>query len=272
MSIKSLTAMLLALLLVACKTPQDIAYFQDTTSDAQVQLKMEAQFRLRPDDKLNILVNSKDPSLSALFTLTSTSMYTLGATTTPQMTAGRSSSSSCQSIAYTVDANGDIDFPVLGTIHVQGMTRSELAKHIKETLISQKLVLDPVVTVEYVNLAVSVLGEVNHPGRIDVVRDNYSILDAIADAGDLTINGMRDNVKVLRKVDGKLTTYELNLCSAQSLTSSPGFYLQQNDIVYVTPSDKRKRDATASGNTVLTPAFWISVASFLTTITALIIR
>jgi len=270
-TIKTVATIVLVLLLAACKTPQNITYFQDSDRELLVQLQADNEFRLRPEDKINIIVNSKDPSLTALFTLTGGSGRVLGASSTPQTSAGNNNSTYSQ-IAYTVDFNGNIDFPVLGTIHAQGMTRGELAKYIKNELVEKQLVLDPVVTVEYVNMAISVLGEVRNPGRVNIIRDNYSILDAIADAGDLTINGERENVKVLRNVNGKLRTYNIDLCSAQSITTSPAYYLQQNDIVYITPNDKRKREATTTANTVLTPTFWISVASLLATITALVIK
>jgi len=191
----------------------------------------------------------------------------------PQTSSGNvSSSSTGLMLAYTVDEQGDIDFPVLGKVAVQGMTRKEVAAYLRGRLISRDLVKDPIVTVEYVNLSVSVLGEVNRPGRIDILRDNFTVLDAIADAGDLTINGKRENVMVMREVDGEDQTYIVNLCDRQSLLLSPAFYLQQNDVVYVTPSRKRQRDANSIGNTFSQPGFWISVASLLTTVTALLLR
>lgn len=152
------------------------------------------------------------------------------------------------------------------------MTRQELARHIKSRLINENHVKDAVVTIEYVNIAITVLGEVNRAGRMDITKDHFTILDAIAQAGDLTINGQRENVMVLRKEGNKQHTYFINMCSQREMLSSPAFFLQQDDIVYVTPNDRRKRDSTVGGNTVLTPSFWISIASLLTTITALIIR
>jgi len=271
-AIKTVLSLSLVFLLSACYTPQKIAYFQDTSDVQNIKLQAEQVFRLRPEDKINIVVNSKDPALASLFTLTSTSSNVLGSTSTPKTTAGRSGGSSQTTIAYTVDDQGNIDFPVLGSIHAQGKTRQELASYIKNELIRQQLVLDPIVTVEYVNISVSILGEVSSPGRIDVTNDHFTILDAISKAGDLTINGERDSVKVIRNVDGNLTTYNINLCSAQNIVNSPAYYLQQNDVVYVTPNIKRKRESTVNGNTVVTPSFWISVASFLTTITVLILR
>lgn len=274
-SINTLLSISLLFVLAACTTPTQIAYFQDTSDVQNIRLQAEKVFRLRPEDKVNIVVNSKDHAIETLFTLTAPSQRNvLGASSAPRTTAGKNTAGggTMTSIAYTVDNEGNIDFPVLGSIHAQGMTRGELAKYIKNELIKQQLVLDPVVTVEYVNMSVSILGEVSRPGRMDITNDRYTILDAISQAGDLTINGVRDSVKVIRDENGSLKTYTVNLCSAENIASSPAYYLQQNDVVYVSPNVKRKRESTVSGNTVLTPSFWISVASLLTTITALILR
>ena len=116
------------------------------------------------------------------------------------------------------------------------------------------------------------LGEVNHAGIIPVTKDHFTILDALSGAGDLTINGDRTRVMVTRQVDGVNQVYFVDLTQMQSLLQSPAFYLQQNDLVYVTPNDKRKREAQSVGNTFNTPAVWISLASLATTIAALLIR
>lgn len=258
----------------SCSTPTNIAYFQDAKWNSELTVQAEQQFRLGPEDKVNIVVNSKDPALESLFTLTAPSARNaLGVSSMPKTIAGKGTGSGYgQTIAYTVDKDGEIDFPILGKIRVAGMTRQEVAADIKKRLIANNLVNDPVVTVEYVNLAVSVLGEVARSGRIEINQDHFTILDAIAYAGDLTINGERESVMVLRQENGVQKTYFVNLCSGRDLLASPVYYLQQNDIVYVTPNDRKKRESTVSGNTVLTPSFWISIASLLTTITALIIR
>ena len=260
--------------LASCSTPTNVAYFQDAKFSEQLAVQAEQQFRLRPEDKVNIVVNSKDAALESLFTLTApNTRNTLGASSLPKTIAGKGTTSGYgQTIAYTVDEKGEIDFPIIGKIPVADKTRQQVAAEIKKELINRKLVNDPVVTVEYVNLAVSVLGEVKNPGRIEINKDHFTILDAIAYSGDLTINGERETVLVLRKENNVQKPYFVNLCSGKDLLSSPVFYLQQDDVVYVTPNDRKKRESTVSGNTVLTPSFWISVASLLTTITALIIR
>lgn len=265
-------AVLPALMFMACHTPKNIAYFQDAEALKTMSNPEAHTFKLRPGDKINIVVNSKDARLEQLFSLTAPSFRnTIGATSTATTVSGKSTTSSYQTIAYTVSDEGNIDFPVLGEVKVEGMTRQQVASTIKQKLIAEDLVKDPVVTVEYVNLSVSVLGEVTRAGRFDIVRDYYTVLDAISQAGDLTINGQRENVMVMRKEGDQQKVYTINLCSMEDMLKSPAFYLQQDDVVYVTPNDKRKRESTVSGNAVLTPSFWISVTSLLSTITAVVL-
>ena len=154
------------------------------------------------------------------------------------------------------------------------MTREQLAVHIKQEMLDKNLANDDplIVTVDYANLNISVLGEVKNPGRYSVEKDKITILEALGMAGDLTIYGERDDVVVLREEAGKQNTYVVDLTSTMKLVKSPVYYLQQNDIVYVKPNTMRQRQATVSGNTVYTPTFWISVASLLTTISAIIIN
>ena len=124
------------------------------------------------------------------------------------------------------------------------------------------LIRDPIVTVDYSNLYVIVLGAAG-AGRIQIDRDKFTILDAIGSRGDLNINGQRTNVKVIRENYGKKTVYEVNLCSAEDLYSSPVYYLQQNDVIYVEMNNKEKRNATVMGNSTVQPSFWISMATFI---------
>ena len=260
--------------LCSCSAPKNVAYFQNAEAIRGMTLQTEQPFRLRPKDKINIVVSSTDPMLVQQFNLTAATqtLRPLGTNLSPQTAIGGGSSSGAQILAYTVDEQGDIDFPVLGKIAVEGKTRQEVAAHIRSRLIQRDLVKDPIVIVEYVNLAVNVLGEVNRPGRIDVMKDYFTILDAIGAAGDLTINGQRENVMVFRSVDGEDQTIVINLCDRQDILTSSAFYLQQNDVVYVTPNPKRQRESKSMGNTFNQPSIWISLASLLTTITALSIR
>ena len=248
---------LAALLATACSAPK-IAYLEDINSGQTVQIANVKNIRILPDDKISILVNSRDPLLSNLFNLP----YV-----TRQLGAIDNRSSYSQGLSgYTVDTEGNIDFPVLGKVHVAGLTRSEIAAKIKGELEGQNLVKDPVVTVEFLNLTVSVLGEVQRPGRFSIDKDRVTILDAISMAGDLTIQGKRENVLVQRDTDGKTTLYRVDLTNGSELYASPVFYLQQNDVVYVEPNAMKARQATVNGNNVRSTAFWFSLVSVLTSI------
>ena len=160
----------------------------------------------------------------------------------------------------------------MGKVHIAGMTREEIAAKIKNELISQNLVKDPVVTVEFMNLTVSVLGEVTKPGRYNIDKDRMTLLDAIGMAGDLTVYGERNRVMVQREVEGKQQVYFVDLTSAKSLYSSPVYYLKQNDLVYVEPNKVKARQSTVNGNTIRSSSFWVSIGSLLTSILVLIVK
>jgi polysaccharide export outer membrane protein len=223
--------------------------------------------KLRPGDKVFIFVNTKVQEYNNIYNLPY-SPTRIGQSATTKVTTSQGV------VSYTIDSNGNIDFPLLGTIEAAGMTREQLAAHIKQEMLDKNLANDDplIVTVDYANLNISVLGEVKNPGRYSVEKDKITILEALGMAGDLTIYGERDDVVVLREEAGKQNTYVVDLTSTMKLVKSPVYYLQQNDIVYVKPNTMRQRQATVSGNTVYTPTFWISVASLLTTISAIIIN
>lgn len=264
-------SLLAVVLLTSCGVPRNITYFQDAESLNDMAVQAEEQFKLRPEDKINIVVNSSNPMLEQQFTLLTHSgaNYTLGASVSPKTTSGKSYGVG-QAIAYTVDEQGTINFPVLGKISVAGKTRTQVAEYIQDRLIARELVEDPIVTVEYVNIGVNILGEVARPGHIDITKDHFTITDAIAHAGDLTINGMRENVIVTRQVDGVNKVYYVDLTDMQATLNSEAYYLQQNDLIYVSPNSKKKRETRAVGNTFNTPGIWISLASLATTIITLV--
>lgn len=251
--------------LTACSTSREVVYFQDLRpGESEQKIDASYELRLRPKDKISIIVNSRDQQLTNLFNLPYVSRQlgqtsATGLSNTPQGVS-----------AYTLDNEGCIDFPVLGCIRLSGKTREEVAAYIKEELVSQNLVKDPVVTVEFVNLSFSVLGEVNHPGRYLIERDKPTLLDALSTAGDLTIYGKRDKVLVLRNEEGVQRVYGVDLRSASDLYSSPAYYLQQNDVIYVEPNEVKSRQSTVNGNNIRSTSFWISLASLLTSVAILI--
>lgn len=258
----------LALLVCSCTSTKDVVYFQDLRPGEQTVLPNVNPIKIQPADKLSIIVSTSDPRLNSLYNLpvATNRIKNVGVTETTITTSGEGNLA-----PYTVDSNGDINFPVLGKLHVAGMNREQLAEYIRRELISRDLAKNPIVTVDYLNLAVSVMGEVKAPGMYGINRDDFTILDALSAAGDLTIFGVRDNVMVLREENGVQKVYTVNLNSGKEVAQSPVYYLRQNDVIYVQPNATKARTATPNGNNVLTPTFWISIASFATTIAVLIV-
>ncbi len=257
----------------SCSSKKEIIYFQDITSDSIATSVAPKQLVIRPNDKLSIVVNSRDPQLVDMFNLPFVTRQ-LGRSSLPSSRANSSINNQYQGLlGYSVDAKGDIDFPVLGMIHVAGLTRTECADKIKNLLISKGLVMDPTVNVEFLNTEFSVMGEVAAPGRYDLDRDNLTILEAISASGDLTIYGNRKNVKVIRTDEsGKQATYLVDLTSIDNLRTSPVYYIQPNDVIYIEPNSTRQRQSTVNGNNIRSTSFWISLASLLTTVAVLVFK
>lgn len=260
---KILTIFGLLLMLASCSSTKDIAYFQDVEHGATINVAHK-QLTLLPEDKISILVNTRNQELTNSLNLPYVSRQ-LGTSTgaaTSQGVAG-----------YTIDKDGFINFPQLGKLHIAGMTRSEVAEHIKSQLNEKGIAKDAIVTVEYSNLRYSVLGEVKSPNTYAIDRDAITILDAISKAGDLTIQGERTNVQVIRRENNnEEKVYTLNLCSLQDVQQSPAYYIQQNDVIYVKPNKMRERQSTVNGNNIRSSAFWISIASLLTSVINLLTR
>ena len=141
-----------------------------------------------------------------------------------------------------------------------------MAKYIKQELLDRKMVQDPTVIVDFNNLQISVLGEVNSPGKYEIKKDKYTIIDAISSAGDLKITGKRDCIMVLREENGIQKSYTVDLNNAAQLYSSPVYYLQQNDIVYVEPNSMKSGSASINSNTLRSTSFWFSTVSLLLTL------
>lgn len=252
-----------ALLAASCITPVNIPYMQDTQNGSVDTIAVDRTVKLRPGDKVSILVNCRDAQIANMFNIPRVTRV-LGNVANVSYNQG-------DLLGYTVREDGTIDFPILGSISVAGLSRDRVAAVIKDRLVSDGLVQDPVITVEFLNLKVSVLGEVARPGSVAIDRDRFTVMDALSMAGDLTIYGMRENVKVIRTENGVSQTYVLNLLSSNELLNSPAYYLQQNDIVYVEPNDVRARQSTVNGNNIRSTSFWISLTSLLTSMTSTIV-
>ena len=268
--IRTIPILLGLALLVACSTPANIVYFQDAPHNAELTPLKVDYIRLQPTDQISIVVNSRDPQVASMFNLP---YYGKRLAESQSLTGtGGNMSANSQSISgYTVDSHGDIDFPVLGKIHLAGLTREEAENSIKTLLIKSRQIKDPVVIVEFMNLGFSVLGEVSRPGRYKIDRDRFTLFDALSLAGDLTINGQREDVALVRHEVEHDVLYRLNLLDIEQIYASPAFYVQQGDVIYVTPNEKRQRESTINGNNVRSTSFWISLSSLATSIVTLLV-
>lgn len=241
-------AVVAATLMASCVTQKQMTYVSNAKPEMEdtinAKFQSQAELTIRIGDALTIYVSALDLEAVVPYNLPAVVFATPGTTalsTTPALQY------------YIVDENGDIDFPVLGKLHVAGLKRNEVENLVKEKLEAQ--VLNPQVHAHIVNAKVAVLGEVNRPGNVGMAGGRLTLLEALAAAGDLTPYGRRDNVLVTREVDGKLQIARLNLRDANIFTS-PYFFLQQNDVVYVSPNKVR---VVNSANTSL----WLSLVSTL---------
>lgn len=236
---------------------------QDVRVDTPVEVSVNQGIRIQPQDMLSIVVSSKTPELAMIFNLPVVS-YQAGS----EVVSGAGSQ---RLLGYVVDNNGEIDFPVLGKIKVAGLTRWEVQEYIKKTIIDAGLMKDLVVTVEFMNFKISIMGEVNSPGTYTINGDKVTLLEALSMARDLTIYGKRDGVYVVREENGVRTTYNVDLRSV-SLFDSPVYYLRQNDVVYVEPNKVRAGQSTINENSLKSVSLWISIGSFLTSLAVLIFK
>ncbi|MBR6346265.1 MAG: polysaccharide biosynthesis/export family protein [Bacteroidales bacterium] len=256
---------LLAAALVSCNpnTWKKIVYLQDVTEDSSVPMEVNTGLIIQPQDQISIIVSARDPKLAAQFNLSVSNFQTgtelgMGGGGTQRITG------------YIVDNDGNINFPGLGKVHVAGLNRWALQDFIRTELEDKGLLRDAVVTVEFMNIKISVLGEVTSPGTYSVTGDKITIFGALALARDLTIHGRRDAVKVLREKNGVRELYVLDLRDSE-IFNSPAYYLQQNDVVYVDPSKVRAGQSTINENYFKSGAFWISLASISMTTVSFII-
>lgn len=251
------------LFITGCATPYNVAYFQDMPLEQQVTAIAPQNVTLHIGDEISILVSTRDAALSSMFSLYS--HYNIG-----DISSSGGGSSYYRTSDYIVSMDGCIDFPVLGRIQAAGLSREGLQNSIKKMIQDQNLVKDPVVTVNYLNLFVTVIGDAGHVGRVQIDRDQFTLLDALSQSGDLALSGQRENLRVIREVgDDKRIAYEINMCSAEELYNSPAFYLQQNDVIYIEPSNKKKRTTTEYGSSMVNYTFWMGVLSSALTLVAL---
>lgn len=250
LSLIALFIIAITLVFSSCTPYKDIPYFTNISDNARDSLVTTAEFKdpvINPDDILAVNIITIDPTTATAINQSSSQMISTQFNGAPTMVAG-----------LLVDKNGEITEPIIGKIKVAGLTTSEARDLIREK--TAHYYKDPDVQVRFANFTITVLGEVTKPSSFTVPSEKVSILDAIGMAGDLTIYGMRENVLVIREVDGKKVVNRLNLNSA-AIFKSPFFYLRQNNVVYVQPNKQKAIAADASRTRTLTVA--ASVAAVL---------
>ena len=257
MKIWNYMLMCVVVLCTSCASSKKVVYLQDVVPLKQQDIEQKYEVYIHNDDLLAIMVNSKNPELALPFNMPMVT-YQLGSESGGQQRV----------LGYLVDTNGDIDFPILGKLHVAGLTRMQLTEMIKQRLIDEDLIKDPIVTVQFLNYKVSVMGEVNAPGSFNISGDRITLLEALSMAGDLTIYGRRDRVAVIREKDGKRTILMHDLRSSD-IFNSPCYYLQQNDIVYVEPNKAKAEQTDINQNKSL--GVWFGAISALVSIASLIV-
>jgi polysaccharide export outer membrane protein len=246
----------LILLLFSCASRKDVVYYQGIDEMAPSEKSTSYEIKIQPDDLLMIIVSAEDPEIAAPFNLKSISIQTPGKL---DLIGGQQTMQ-----LYLTDANGFIEFPVLGKLKVSGMSRSEVLQ-----LLQQKIgvyIKNPIINLRVMNFKVSVQGEVNLPGTYTVSSDRITLIEALTMAKDLTIYGKRNNILIIREIDGVKSYNRVDITKADFI-NSPFYYLAQNDVVYVEPIKTKINGAAIGPNTGVI----ISISSLLITLITLII-
>ncbi len=230
-----LISTLLILLFSSCASRRNIVLLRDIDQVRSMANTQTYNTKIAKDDKLSIIVSCGDPEVSA--------PYNTPMTAAIQQGIGYGSNYTDNATGYIVDRNGCIDFPTLGRIKVEGLTRDQLIDTLQIRLGEQ--VKDPTVTIQFMNFHITLLGAIRTPGNYRVTTERISVLDAIGMGGDLPLKSKRKNVLVIRDKGGEVMHGRLNLTSA-SIFNSEFFYLQQNDVVYIEPSRSGIQDGTTS--------------------------
>ena len=259
---RNLWLLLLPFLLTACQSYKKVPYFQnvEVVNEAEQQEKLY-DAKIMPKDLLTIVVSCTSPELAIPFNLTVASNAGIAVSTSSYVTT--------QPVLqpYLVDNEGNINFPVLGELKLGGLTKREAEQLIIDKL-KPYMKETPIVTVRMVNYKISVIGEVTRPGTFTISNEKVNLLEALAMAGDMTVYGLRDNVKLIREdANGKQQIVTLDLNKAETILS-PYYWLQQNDIVYVTPNKAKARNSDVGNSTSL----WFSATSILVSIVSLLVN
>lgn len=251
------------LTVTSCTTSKDVQYIQDMIPNSVENTTSNFGLLIEPDDLLSIVVTTKDPELGTIFNLQPGTLYT-------DFSSQQSNNITNKlELGYRVDEEGNIVFPLLGVIHVSGMNRRQLESVIKQRILKEGLLKDFSVSVAFQNSKISILGDVAHPGNFNFKDDKYTLLQALADAGDLNITAERE-VIVVREKNGKREMYNVDLKS-RKLFDSPAYYLQQNDVIYVIPNDVKAAQRDLNTNQWRQVSTWMGLGSFIASMVSIIV-
>ena len=237
------------ILISSCASRKEVVYFQDTGNFETLVNNNSFVSKFKVDDLVSIHVSSLNSEASAPFNL---------------IRVAQEGGSQAQSVDYLVDQAGEIDFPVIGKLRIEGLSPDELRVLLRDKL--SDYLKDPIINIRLRNFTVTILGEVRTPGTYPVNGEQITILEAIGFAGDLTNRGVRENVLVIRDFNGTKVYTRLDLTS-KNMVKSPVYYLTQNDVVYVEPNKSAIRSSSINSNTSIS----ISIASLLITSSILLI-
>ncbi|MEN9907188.1 MAG: hypothetical protein RLZZ540_329 [Bacteroidota bacterium] len=247
--LKKTIPLVFVLFLFSCTPRKDIVYYQNIDTLSSKEKINSYEIKIQPDDLLSINVTAEDPQAVIPFGGNSDS---LGSVASSPSTVGAS---------YLVDDEGFINFPVLGKLKVSGLTRSELLKLFENKI--APYVKNPIIIIRIINFKISVQGEVNATGVFPVKSERVTLIEALSMAGDLTIKGRRDNILIIREIDGVKSYFRVDITKADFI-NSPFYYLAQNDVVYVEPIKNKINEANTNPNTTL---YLSAVSMFVTLFT-----
>ena len=247
--LKRTLPILFLMLLFSCASKKDMIYYQDIDALGAQEKSNSYEIKIQPDDLLQISVYAEDPEIAKAFSLN---------------TSSETGSTGGSGSVYLVDAYGFIDFPTLGKIKVSGFNRTEVL-HLLDTKLSQ-YIKKPIVSLRITNFKVSVQGEVNAPGTYPIASERITLIEALTLAGDLSVYGKRDNILIIREIDGVKSFNRVDITKADFM-NSPFYYLAQNDVLYVEPNQNKINVSAVNPSTGLI----FSVISILITLTTLII-
>ncbi|MGL3001257.1 polysaccharide biosynthesis/export family protein [Flavobacterium sp. RSSB_23] len=248
---------LIVLFLSSCSSNKQVLYYQDSDTVPQNIASKSYEITFQPDDLLMIVVSAENQEVAAPFNLTTVNVRS---SAQPNLAIGQETQQ-----LYLVDVHGNIQFPVLGAVKVAGLTRTQLLQDLQNKI--GKYIQNPIITIRLNNFKVSLQGEVNAPGTYTVDTERITLIEALSKARDLTIYGKRNNVLVIRELDGVKTFNRIDLTKAD-FVHSPFYYLAQNDVVYVEPNKVRVNSSAVGPNTGVI----ISATSLLITLIALLVR